>query len=391
MYERAFVSFAGIIEPALVLRAKGPSHYADEPISVATGALREFFCDHHYLIIDEVLSWDGDEPYSDVISNLGKATLAAKLSSSGVLVPEERLLLFPLTPVSVLAAFQGKRFALVDPGNVLNVLPDGYRRSTFAVDRMPSFGKREGDPVESWLSTRGPSDNAAKKAKRIVLGALSLGPIHRERYMFVMRPATKNYLRLGDGLFTCSSNPHTPPVSDGIVVRGEDHPWLSKLDGVLEAKEKADRGRRNALDYFYRAWFLEPVERCAMMFMALDALYEHTAIDGATKRMELGIVGSLQTSAVKPQLKVMMKLRNSVVHGGSPDVFATSLYQAYWRKFGSDLATDLEVVTAKCLRREIFGDDFVPQADPHAELVAEHQALGHIPSQEGRHIVPEWP
>lgn len=390
--DTAFVSLGAIREAAFMLRDKGPPHFRSEPIFASIEALRSFFRDHHYIIFDEVINCYGSGPYADFISDKNKKHLSEKLLSSEVLNPTDRLFLFPLTPVDVKAAFSGANFSLVDPRSACGELPERYRHSAILNGRMPSFDQRDsGEPVKSWLIIHGPSSKSVNRSKIIVLGALALAPIYRERYIFTFRKIVCNYIFLHDGVFTRSSNPHTPPLSDGLTIRSIDHSWLAKVDLILKSEDKQSRGKRNALDYFYRAWFMEPSERCSLMFVCLDALYEHTGLQPATKRMKEGIEKSLRDTSLSSQLRFMMELRNSILHGGCSDIFESSKYHRYWENFGTDIFVDLEIVAAKCLRREVFGDDFVPQADPHADLLAKHQKLGHIATDDWQHVVEEWP
>ncbi|WP_127598178.1 hypothetical protein [Nitratireductor alexandrii] len=390
--ERAFVSSAGIAAAALVLRERGPKHFSDESIAFSIRTLRAFFREHHYIVASELADWPADQSYRAMISDAGKAALAAMLANSCVFNPQSRLLLFPLTPVLVEAPFVGQNFFIVPPDKLTAELPAALQRLDLVTTQMPPL-RREGravEPVGSWLGARGPSDNTAKKIKRIVLGALALAPIYRERYGFVLRPSVRNYLSVHREIVVVTSNPHTPPLADGLRIRVCDHVWLRILDSIIASSEKLERSKRNALDYFFRGWFLDPVERCPIMFMALEALFENRE-GQATQRLREGMLTTLDAGHALPQINKMIALRNSVIHGGSPDVFASSIYQKYWSRFGTDISIDLEVATAKCLRKHVFGDAFVPQGDPHEELVAEHRALGHLPTEDTRLVIPEWP
>ena len=74
-----------------------------------------------------------------------------------------------------------------------------------------------------------------------------------------------------------------------------------------------------------------------------------------------------------------MKLRGAVVHGAAPDVYESEYYDAYYAAYGEDPICDLELVVARCLRLNIFGDKFFVHPDPHAAIVKQQQELGRLP------------
>lgn len=87
-----------------------------------------------------------------------------------------------------------------------------------------------------------------------------------------------------------------------------------------------------------------------------------------------------------------MLIRNQVLHGGAPDVFASTNYAKYCEMYECDAIDDLELLLAKCLRVHIFGSGYEPQPDPYAEIVADAQDQGILPTRVERNtIVREWP
>ena len=84
-----------------------------------------------------------------------------------------------------------------------------------------------------------------------------------------------------------------------------------------------------------------------------------------------------------------MQLRNSVVHGGAPDVYDSRKYARYFDDYDADPIHDLELVVAGCLRLKIFGDNLKEHADPNAAIVAQAQAKGLLPKNMSRSTILE--
>ncbi|MFI0844360.1 hypothetical protein [Mesorhizobium sp. IMUNJ 23232] len=389
-----FLKPTALTPAALVLREAGPSYLATISIGGVKERLRAFFRDHYHLISSERLH---DQKFSESMavkmSNSGKLDLAAALAVSEIFRPKGQLLVFPVTPMSVADDFISDAFFLIRPQALPDHLPTWLDLKKINSEQMPPFtgSPASKNDVGAWLGVEAAVEEAAKKTKRIVLGAIALAPIQRERWSFTLRSCVQNYCGFSDKAWTASSSPHTPPIGAKIVIRADDKPWLLELARIIDSPEKPDRHKRNALEYFFRAWFLDKVERCPVLFMALDAIYGQSGAGAATAKMKNGIVGTICNLNIEANIDSMMVLRNLVLHGAVPDVYLSSKYRDYYRTFDRDLMDDLEAITVKCLRKHIFGDLFTPQDDPYADLISKHEGLGTIPSMGLGPIVAEWP
>jgi hypothetical protein len=56
------------------------------------------------------------------------------------------------------------------------------------------------------------------------------------------------------------------------TVEEQDHPWLSRVAAMLASNDNDDQRHCRALEYFYRAWPLDPRQRFPLLFMALDSI-----------------------------------------------------------------------------------------------------------------------
>lgn len=179
-------------------------------------------------------------------------------------------------------------------------------------------------------------------------------------------------------MWTASSPAHMPPIED-ILLEIRDLPWLRSLSGILDSNNKEDNRKRNALEYYYNAWFLTAAERCALFFSSLEAIFG--ADNGiSTQGIREGILRALPEVTDEDRLKKITDLRNSIVHGGAPDAYSSNNYRKYYRKYRADMLDDVELLTERCLRTVIFGENFREQPDPHAEIISKYQGLGVLPT-----------
>ncbi len=79
------------------------------------------------------------------------------------------------------------------------------------------------------------------------------------------------------------------------------------------------------------------------------------------------------------RLRVILQLRGSVVHGRAPDVYDSSKYPKYYKKYKADPISDLELIAAACLRKTVFDDKLLVHVDPNADIIKEAQAAGRLP------------
>ncbi len=133
-----------------------------------------------------------------------------------------------------------------------------------------------------------------------------------------------------------------------------------------------------ALEYFYRAWGLGPSERFPILCMTLDAIFGNA--NHASQAVMDGVRAVIGPSVSDSRLRILpVGLRNSVSHGGAPDVYDSRKYGPYFDDYEADPINDLELVIAACLRQHIFQGALAEHPDPNAEMIAEAQTRGNLP------------
>jgi hypothetical protein len=214
--------------------------------------------------------------------------------------------------------------------------------------------------------------------KNAILGTIALTPRPEHRHMFSGRTVMGGRTTLYHGtVTTVFGESDTPPIMYDIRLGDADHAWLAMLAEKLESIEKVHRRHVHALEYFYRAWALDPIERFPVLCMALDAIFGDA--NQATQAVVDGVRETIGSQVSAERLRDLMKLRAAVIHGGAPDVYESRTYEAYYREYGDDPIGDLELVVARCLSQRVFAGQLKEHPDPNAETIAEGQRLGRLP------------
>jgi hypothetical protein len=380
-----------LVKAALRVREQGPSYLRYLPINVIQNMLRNFATENYWHLVDDTFMTRQMTSFNQIVSPSAKAALSEALLASNILTPANELTVYPLVPVKVLDNFASEPFLLLDAQSLAPpYLPKNINPSQVVPTRFPPWlpEQERGETPSSWLGVSSPALNASNKMRAAILGALSLTPLPGYRYMFSLRKIFGGYCTFSQGGMACSfGEPHTPRLSEDITIQASDHPWLSILATKLLSNDQTFRRQIHALEYFYRAWPLDAPERFPVLCMTLDAIFGQQ--DNATQAVIDGVQRTLGAHIRHERLRLLMKLRNSVLHGGAPDVYDSRNYSRYYDTYEADPIYDLELITAKCLRLLIFGDKMIEQPDPYADIIAEAQAQGKLPKDLSRRSILE--
>ena len=75
---------------------------------------------------------------------------------------------------------------------------------------------------------------------------------------------------------------------------------------------------------------MDDSDRCFLLFMALDAIFGQDG-SGFAAGMKAGIQETLKENIEENRLKALLRIRNTMLHGGAPDLFASSNYLEHVR------------------------------------------------------------
>ncbi|TIP10601.1 MAG: hypothetical protein E5X73_21315 [Mesorhizobium sp.] len=370
-----------LLEAASLLRRDGPAFFRHLSLSTAESELRDFVQDHFWRIGQSMILKRTDRSLLDHVTAEDVDYLAIQLAQSPLFAPTSIPTLYPIVPIAVEEAFEGQTFCVVSPDALVEgaALPEAWREAVVS-HQFPPFADWDGrkESPTSWLLVRVPHMGTGRKLSAAILGSLALTVSAPYRYQFTGRKVFGGSCQLKVGTYSLRfHNSLTPALSENIILKRADRDWLSVLDGKISSNADADIRQIKALQYYYRAWFLDEAERFPINCMALDSLL---GADGAaTESVMTGARTLLGEEVEWERLSLLMRLRGSVMHGGAPDVYESSKYSKYYAKYGTDPITDMDAVVTECLRRSIFGASFVEQTDPYADIVEQQRELGRIP------------
>ncbi|MCA1397229.1 hypothetical protein [Bradyrhizobium sp. BRP56] len=374
-----------LVRAALYVRKNGPPYLKYLPISAISGMLRSFVIEHYGLLADETFLQRFAGSYSAAISGSTKSAFADALAESSVFQPRNEVTLFPIIPVVAKTEFSSEPFFLVAASTPsLQPLLPGV--SNLVGDAFPPFSDLPGvrDTPSVWLGVRSPDFLAANKIKAAILGALALTPVAYQRHLFSGRKMFGGRCTITDGGMVTFSrgDPHTPALASDIIIQDQDVQWLDMLASKLVSNAADVTRQIKALEYFYRAWPLDPAERFPILCMTLDAIFGEDGI--ATRSIIDGVRATLGSHVPEARLNLLMDLRNSVLHGGAPDVYDSRKYSKYYDRYGEDPINDMQLVVGRCLRSRVFNDVLKEHPDPNAEQIAQLQAAGRLPKNRVR-------
>jgi hypothetical protein len=366
-----FFRRALLIRAALYVRQNGPSHLKFMAVRDIESLLRNFTSENFAYLFDETQFERFACSFGDRISHRTKDKLGDVLAASTIFKPSLEVTLYPLVPIAVESDFDSECFFLIQPHSLdLDRLSQASGNGLTPEEFPPvaSWNGRKERPG-SWLGVRSPIIQASNKIKSAILGAVALTPHRHYRHQFSGRTTFGGSWSINaDGVAAMFfGDSHTPPMSQDIVIKERDHPWLTILASKLGASDNDTRRQIRALEYFYRAWPLDESERFPLLFMALDAIFGDA---GRATQAVIEAIQKLGESAFDyDRLKLLLNLRGSVIHGGAPDVYDSEKYHRYFETYSEDPIFDLEQITAAALRSTIFGNALAEHPDPHADLI----------------------
>ncbi|RVC29578.1 hypothetical protein [Mesorhizobium sp. M7A.F.Ca.CA.004.04.2.1] len=370
--------------PAVMkLRSLGPPHLRYLPLGHSFEKLRSFLTDRYHLVAGNNIFSRAETSLLERISKEQVDLLVDQFAESDILTPPLETCLFPLVTIQMRDAFEGAVFSLSTATGLaaqtpLANLPRGYVDGHL----FPPFSdwKHKTQTPTSWLLVTAPSPEVAKKYRASILGAISLTVMHHYRHQFTGRKVFGGVVGVRDGWSFSDSSPHTPALGEDVVLGVEDGVWLEVIDRALASSSEADIKKLKSLQYFYRAWFLPDSERFPIDCITIDSMFGDA--NGATEAVARGVDELFGGKLDRTRVLLLMRLRNSVIHGGAPDVYDSSKYARYYRDYGDDPIADMSALVAECLRRKVFDGQLREQPDPYAEVIAQAVAAGRFPARE---------
>lgn len=375
-----FVDRRAYTEALLFVRANGAPYLRAISITDLWSMMTTFVTENFWYIAHASFPLFAEDPYSSRVGAADRMELADALASSSMFSPIPDLTLYPLVPVRVAEAFECERFLLLPPdGLTATHLPASAGRVPLDPRSFPPtlewVGVRQAPGA--WLGVRSPLVLVSDKMRNAILGAVALCVPRRQRYIHSGREVFGGRCTFGSSYsISMSAVSHAPPMMDDVTIGAADSAWLARLAGLLDGDDLASRRKLRALEYFHRAWFLDPRERFPVLCMALDSLVG--ASSRHTSEAIAFVQNALDSTLDGARLALLMRVRGAVVHGAAPDVYDSENYARYYVEYGTDPIRDVELVVARCLRESIFEGDMRVHAHPEQVLIDGLRAQGRI-------------
>ena len=371
-----------LLPAAIKLRELGPVHLRYLPLGHCFSLLRNFLCERYHLIACNDIFSRAETSLLERVSHSHIDLLVEEFAKSDILIPDFNTYLFPLVPIQVKSAFNGSSFTFSKNSD----LPSQFRCSGYPPgfingEQFPPFTERNWNTKSpsSWLLVEAPSPDVAKRYRSSILGATSLTVKHRYRYQFTGRKIFGGIASIGNGWTISNSSPHTPALGIDITLSEEDADWLQILDTTLTSTSKSETKKLKSLQYFYRSWFLPDSERFAIDCITIDSMFGDA--NGATEAVASGVDEIFEGKLDRRRVLLLMRLRNSVIHGGAPDVYDSIKYAKYYRDYGEDPINDMSALVAESLRRKIFNGKLREHSDFFAGVIERATSIGILPAQ----------
>jgi hypothetical protein len=352
-----FYDEAKLTQAVIYIRQNGPAFLRDMSVKDVWSLVTQFVQENFWYLIHDVFLKQFDNSYLFQVSERSKGEFSAALTSSLIFVPKVALTLFPLVPIRANDNFDSDIFFLIAPSSLDGSrIPRGIPEREIKSEQFPPLTYWDGkaERPASWLGVRAPTIQISIKIKSTIVGALALTASQGDRYLFSGRHIFGGYCILDKTATVTFGESHVPPLMHDILIDRSDHEWLQILASKLDSQLEGDRKQMRALEYLCRAWPLADAQRFPILFMALDAVFGD--VGRATQAVIDAISRQLPMQFDAKQLKLLLGLRASVVHGGAPDVHESGKYQKYYSEYGKSPISDLETIAADSLRSVIFGD-----------------------------------
>ena len=344
-----------LTKASVFLRENGASRFSFGTVSDVWSEVTDFVAEHFIIAFREILFVRPTTSLLNSLSDSAISSFVTALSASTLMHDTEFLTVFPLYAVQVKKTVVTNEFFLAPFGQFPEeMLPEAFPKGELEAKKFPPFKSWSGrvDRPNSIIGVRSIHPELAGKRKATVLGSISLLENHNRRYMLSGRKILGGVAELSDVITVRSSVGHTPPIMGDIELDDSDLPWLHALSVLLKSGTAECIKKVRALEYVYRAWFLSEAERYPVLFSALDAIFGDQ--ERATKAILDGTTKFGTPEYDKDRIRMLLSLRASTVHGGSPNIHESKKYQTYYSIYHQSPVENLEYLASRVLRLSIF-------------------------------------
>lgn len=352
-----FYSSVELNRVAVLVRKLGAKRFRSLPIEDAVTALTNFISANYYPIFSEIAFNDCIESINDQVSENAFRTILQLIAESDVFNDLSSCFIYPLSTVSVKEARNFKLFNISPLGSFPKyLLPKASASVDLDASRFPQFSEMSIIPQfpSSCLFIVASHVGIAEKAKSAILATISLAVPVRKRYMFSGRNLSNGIAEISSKIAYYGRGPHTPALMSDIDLDSDAVELLQRVDLLFEAEDLSSQKKLNALEYFFKAWFQSSETRFPLLFSTLDALFGDP--NQATQAVISGVTEARPKEYDEARLRLLLSLRGSNVHGGSPNVHESSKYSKYIENYGTSPIHELEDIVGMVLKQSLLAN-----------------------------------
>ena len=365
MGRKLFFDTRGLAVVSLQLRKIGPDYLKFLSAGEISSELTRFLTNNFWCFgILSLVNFDGS--LADACSVEQLTQFANEFRSSDLITPSQQTTLFPLSTVNVTTPIKYDLFAITNNQfDGLDALISNEIVSYLRITDDDVVSTMVGNQrISGWLVVLSNHYNEALRLRSAVLGCLAASQPLKERSLFNNSEVCGGHLHINKGRVNVSfAEQHTPSLFSQIEVNAETMDQLNGLAECLLGDIRTKNRYLSCLAYFYRAWFLNEIERFPTHCMALEALASE--IGNETNQI-ISFVRSLAGDSFDDsRLRKLLGLRGAVIHGGAPGVYESSKYEKYVEHYRADPIIDLEIIVTSCINHVVL-----KQQDAFNALVA---------------------
>lgn len=346
------------LKAVIFIKRFGARYLSELSLAETRSKVTNFLTDNFWYIRHGELTRNPDISYKHQIAIAHKEELAKALLNSTLFSVVFTTYFYPFQFIYTQLNFRSEIFFILNSKNIskndvdlLNEYSDLFNFSYYPSLIKDNYGARK---VETWIGVKAPTQENSRKKLSTILGALALFEDSQKRYCFIATEADNgcSFFSEDCSYSISSTSDLIPSLYFKINITDDSFKKLEILSKILTSDDKESLLNCYALTNYYNSWFENDGDRYRSLCTALESLILDTKTQSSLKFKNLSKQYTSRFS--EEQLKDLLKIRGSIVHGKSPHLSSSDDYNNYLVKYLSEPLNDLIEITDSVLRSHIF-------------------------------------
>jgi hypothetical protein len=350
-----YIDHAAMNRAAILAYQVFPQFLEGVPLSNVRSLLSRSLQHDFWRFMDRVFPVPQRETLWELTMQEDVASISASIQRETTAMAAPKLWLIPAWRLRVDAHLDAGPWIVASGGashaNSLDVLTAQHNLNGSVFPPVTIAGRC--DPVtnnDTWLGVRAREEAQALSRLAQIFGAISVA-------LDLNKSRTFSGAAFPAGLFSIDSHdmvefrtrgPQFPPILSGAALDAQQVAWIGRL--LNEPARSSERSLRmlTCLEYVAAGW--QPAGRLGFVHnaIAFDALF------GVNGKVNKSIIDGVKQNAasitdIENRIRLLLKIRNSLLHGSASSVEQTSEYISYWDSYGVDPHEDQVHILRTCL------------------------------------------